>query len=223
MRYMYGGNIEMPPVIRMPGGGGVQSAAQHSQSLEGLFTHIPGLKIVMPSCPSDARGLLLSAISDRNPVLFFETKSLYAKVDKLEEEYDPIPLGLASVKREGGDVTIVATGPCVLKAMNAANQLAELGVEAEVIDPRTLYPLDTNTIFASVEKTGRLLIVTEECKRGAWSAELAAEVAEKRFDALKAPIIRVGALNTPVPLAKQLEDYYLPQVENIVTGVQSIL
>jgi len=223
MRYMYGGNIEMPLVIRMPGGGGVQSAAQHSQSLEGLFTHIPGLKVVMPSCPSDARGLLLSAIADRNPVLFFETKSLYAKVDKLEEEYDPIPLGSASVKREGGDVTIVATGPCVLKAMNAAGQLAEQGIEAEVIDPRTLYPLDTNTIFASVEKTGRLLIVTEECKRGAWSAELAAQVAEKRFCALKAPIARVGALNTPVPLAKQLEDYYLPQTENIITGVQSIL
>jgi len=223
MRYMYGGNIEMPLVIRMPGGGGVQSAAQHSQSLEGLFTHIPGLKIVMPSCPADARGLLLSAIADRNPVMFFETKSLYAKVDKLEEEYDPIPLGVANVKREGSDVTIVATGPCVLKAMQAADQLAGQGIEAEVIDPRTLYPLDTDTIFASVEKTGRLLIVTEECKRGAWSAELAAQVAEKKFGALKAPIARVGALNTPVPLAKQLEDYYLPQTENIVTGVQSIL
>lgn len=222
MRYMYGGNIEMPIVIRMPGGGGVQCAAQHSQSLEGLFTHIPGLKVVIPSTPGDARGLLLSAIRDRNPVMFFETKSLYAKVDKLEEEFEPIPLGVASIKREGTDVTIVATGPCVLKAVTAANQLAEDGINAEVIDPRTLYPLDKDAIYRSLEKTGRLLVVTEECKRGAWSAELAALVVEERFDLLKAPIVRIGSLNTPTPLAKQLEDYFLPQVENIVDGAKSI-
>jgi pyruvate dehydrogenase E1 component beta subunit len=222
MRYMYGGNIEMPIVIRMPGGGGVQSAAQHSQSLEGLFTHIPGLKVVMPSCPSDARGLLLSSIADRNPVMFFETKSLYSKVEKLEDEYDPIPLGSASVKREGSDVTIVATGASVFKASKAAEVLASEGVESEIIDPRTLYPLDYETIFKSLKKTGKLLIVTEECKRGAWSAEVAAEVSEKRFDLLKAPILRIGSLNTPAPLAKQLEDYYLPRVEDLVDGVRSI-
>jgi pyruvate dehydrogenase E1 component beta subunit len=222
MRYMYGGNIELPIVIRLPGGGGVQSAAQHSQSLEGLFTHIPGLKVVMPSSPSDARGLLLSSIADRNPVMFFETKSLYAKVEKLEEDYEPIPLGVATIKREGKDVTIVATGPCVLKAQKAADTLAEEGVEVEIIDPRTLYPLDTETIYKSLEKTGKLVIVTEECKRGAWSAEVAALVAEKHFELLKKPIVRIGSLNTPTPLAKQLEDYFLPQAENIVDGVRKI-
>ncbi len=222
MRYMYGGNIEMPIVIRMPGGGGVQCAAQHSQSLEGVFTHFPGLKVVVPSNPTDARGLLLSAIRDRNPVMFFETKSLYAKVEKMEEDFEPIPLGVGDIKREGQDITIVATGPCVNKALNAAKELAEQGIEAEVIDPRTLYPLDKELIYTSLNKTGKLLIVTEECKRGAWSAELAALVAEERFDLLKSPIVRIGALNTPTPLARQLEEYFLPQVPNIVEGALSI-
>jgi len=222
MRYMYGGNIELPIVIRFPGGGGVSAAAQHSQNLEGLLTHIPGLKVVMPSTPSDARGLMLSAVQDRNPVMFFECKSLYASVEKVEDDYEPIPLGLARIFREGKDVTIVATGACVRKALSAAKELANDGIEAEVIDPRTLYPLDTDTIFASVDKTGRLLVVTEECKRGAWSAELAAEVAEQRFDSLESPIVRVGALNTPTPLARQLEDYFLPQTQNIIDGVKSM-
>ena len=222
MRYMYGGNIELPIVIRFPGGGGVSAAAQHSQNLEGLLTHIPGLKVVMPSTPADARGLMLSAVQDRNPVMFFECKSLYASVEKVEDDYEPIPLGLARTFREGKDVTIVATGACVRKALSAAKELANDGIEAEVIDPRTLYPLDTDTIFASVDKTGRLLVVTEECKRGAWSAELAAEVAEQRFDSLESPIVRVGALNTPTPLARQLEDYFLPQTQNIIDGVKSM-
>lgn len=222
MRYMYGGNIELPIVIRFPGGGGVSAAAQHSQNLEGLLTHIPGLKVVMPSTPADARGLMLSAVQDRNPVMFFECKSLYASVEKVEDDYEPIPLGLARIFREGKDVTIVATGACVRKALSAAKELANDGIEAEVIDPRTLYPLDTDTIFASVDKTGRLLVVTEECKRGAWSAELAAEVAEQRFDSLESPIVRVGALNTPTPLARQLEDYFLPQTQNIIDGVKSM-
>ena len=222
MRYMYGGNIEMPIVIRFPGGAGVQAAAQHSQNLEGLLTHIPGLKVVIPSMPGDARGLMLTAIRDRNPVMFFETKSLYAKVEKLEDEFEPIPFGVASIKRQGGDITIVATGPGVSKALEAADVLAESGIEAEVIDPRTLYPLDKATIYASVEKTGRLLIVTEECKRGAWSAELASLVAEEKFDALKKKIVRIGALNTPTPLARHLEEYFLPQVEDIVKGAKSI-
>lgn len=222
MRYMYGGNIELPIVIRFPGGGGVSAAAQHSQNLEGLLTHIPGLKVVMPSTPADARGLMLSAVQDRNPVMFFECKSLYASVEKVEDDYEPIPLGLARIFREGKDVTIVATGACVRKALSAAKELADDGIEAEVIDPRTLYPLDTDTIFASVDKTGRLLVVTEECKRGAWSAELAAEVAEQRFDSLESPIVRVGALNTPTPLARQLEDYFLPQTQNIIDGVKSM-
>ena len=222
MRYMYGGNIEMPIVIRLPGGAGVQAAAQHSQNLEALLVHTPGLKVVMPSTPADARALMLSAIRDRNPVMFFETKSLYAKVEKLEEEFEPVPFGVAAVRREGSDITVVATGPCVYKALAAADELAEEGIEAEVIDPRTLYPLDTGTIYSSVEKTGKLLVVTEECKRGAWSAELASLVAENRFDALKKRIVRIGALNTPTPLAKQLEEHFLPQAADIVAGAKSV-
>lgn len=222
MRYMYGGNIEMPIVIRFPGGGGVQAAAQHSQNLEGLLAHIPGLKVVIPSTPSDARGLMLSAIRDRNPVMFFETKSLYSRVEKLEDGFSAIPLGVADVKKIGKDLSIVATGPCVAKALLAAAELSEAGIDAEVIDPRTLYPLDTQAIYASVEKTGRLLIVTEECKRGAWSAELASLVAENRFEALKRRIVRIGALNTPTPLARQLEEYFLPQVGDIVRGAKSL-
>lgn len=222
MRYMYGGNINMPMVIRFPGSGGVSAAAQHSQNLEALLVHIPGLKVVMPSTPGDARGLMLTAIRDDNPVMFFECKSLYAKVEKLPEEYAPIPFGRASVRREGKDVTIVATGACVPKALTASGTLAEEGIEAEVIDPRTLFPLDKETIFRSVEKTGHLVVVTEECKRGAWSGEVASLVAEEKFDALKAPIRRIGALNTPTALARQLEEYILPQVGNIVDGVRSI-
>lgn len=222
MRYMYGGNINMPIVIRFPGGGGVSAAAQHSQNLEALLAHIPGLKVVIPSTPGDARGLMLTAVQDDNPVMFFEYKSLYAKVEKLPEEYDPIPFGSASVKREGSDVTIVATGACVPKALTAAGELAEEGIEAEVIDPRTLFPLDKETIYKSIEKTGRLVVVTEECKRGAWSGELASLVAEERFEALKAPIVRIGALNTPTALAKQLEEYILPQVADIEAGVKKI-
>lgn len=222
MRYMYGGNIDMPIVIRFPGGGGVQAAAQHSQNLEALLTHIPGLKVVMPSTPGDARGLMLTAIQDDNPVMFFETKALYAKVEKLDEEYEPIPFGKASIRREGDDITIVATGLCVPKAIEAAKVLAEEGVEAEVIDPRTLYPFDKEAVFKSIDKTGRLMVVTEECKRGAWSAEVVSMAAEEKFDALKAPIVRIGALNTPTALAKQLEDYILPQTDNIVEGVRKI-
>ncbi|HWQ75892.1 MAG TPA: alpha-ketoacid dehydrogenase subunit beta [Syntrophomonas sp.] len=223
MRYMYGGNIEIPLVIRMPGGGGVQAAAQHSQNLEAFFTHIPGLKVVMPSTPGDARGLMLSAIRDRNPVIFFETKSLYARVEKLKEEFEPIPLGVGDIKRTGKDVTLVATGPSVRKALAAADILAAENIDVEVIDPRTLYPLDEDMIYKSVEKTGRLVIVTEECKRGAWSGELAAMVAENRFDDLKKKIVRIGALNTPVPLARQLEEYHLPQEADIVNAVKSVI
>ncbi|MBQ9067372.1 MAG: alpha-ketoacid dehydrogenase subunit beta [Clostridia bacterium] len=222
MRYMYGGNTEMPIVVRFPGDGSVSAAAQHSQSLEALLVHIPGLKVVYPSTAEDARGLLLTSIRDNNPVMFFETKSAYSTTEKLDEEFEPIPLGVGRIFREGTDLTIVATGPCVKKATKAAKELAAEGIEAEIIDPRTLYPLDKQMIYDSVKKTGKLLIVTDECKRGAWSAELSSLVAEECFDALKAPIIRIGALNTPVPLAPHLEDYHYPQVDDIVKGALSI-
>lgn len=222
MRYMYGGNTEMPIVVRFPGDGSVSAAAQHSQSLEALLVHIPGLKVVYPSTPGDARGLFLTAVRDNNPVMYFETKSLYSRTEKVEEEFEAIPFGVASIRREGTNLTIVATGPCVKKALTAAKELSEQGIEAEVIDPRTLYPLDKETIYNSVRKTGHLLIITDECKRGAWSAELSSLVAEECFDALKAPIIRIGALNTPVPLAPQLEDYHFPQADDVVKGALTI-
>lgn len=222
MRYMYGGNTEMPIVVRFPGDGRVSAAAQHSQSLEGLLVHIPGLKVVYPSNPSDARGLFLTAVRDNNPVMFFETKALYSVTQKCEEDWDAIPFGVASTVREGNDITIVATGMCVKMATKAAKQLSAEGIEAEVIDPRTLYPLDKETIFNSVRKTGKLLVISDEVKRGAWTAELSSLVAEECFDALKAPIIRIGALNTPVPLSPVLEDYHFPQVDDIVKGALSI-
>lgn len=223
MRYMYGGNTEMPIVVRFPGDGDVSAAAQHSQSLEALLVHIPGLKVVYPSTPTDAYGLMLSSIADQNPVMYFETKALYTKMEKLDlDELEPIPLGVGKIVREGSDLTIVATGPCVDKAKKAAKELAEEGIEAEIIDPRTLYPLDKQIIFDSVDKTGKFLVVTDECKRCAWSAEVASLVAEEKFDALKAPIVRIGALNTPVPLAPQLEKYHYPSVEDIIAGAKTI-
>ncbi len=222
MRYMYGGNIELPMVVRFPGGGGIQAAAQHSQNLENLLVHIPGLKVVYPTTVEDARGLMLSAINDKNPVMFFEHKYLYATMEEVTEEFEPIPFGKAAIRKEGSDVTIVATGYCVNKALTAAEKLAGEGIKAEVIDPRTLFPLDTATIYQSVDKTGKLVVVTEENKRSAWSAEMAALVAEDKYDSLKAKIVRIGALNTPTPFAKNLEDYVLPQEEDIINGVKEI-
>lgn len=226
MHYWFGEKRSVPITFRLPGGSGGQAAAQHSQNLEALFTHIPGLKVVIPSTPKDARGLLLAAIRDNDPVCFFENKFTYGMVQEIEddeyENFDAIPLGVADVKREGSDITIVATGAMVPKALAAAQELAKDGIQAEVVDPRTLYPLDKETIYNSIRKTGRLLVVTEEHKRGAWSAEMAALAAEELFDDLKAPIVRIGALNTPHPFVRVLEEYVLPQVVDIVNGVKSI-
>lgn len=222
-RYMYGGRVQVPMVLRCACGGYVTGAAQHSQSLEGLFTHIPGLKVVYPSNPQDALGLLISSIRDDNPVVFMEHQTLYGVKGEVSEDFEPIPLGKGRIAKEGKDITLVATGVQVGKALEAAELLEKEGVSIEVIDPRCLYPLDKEMIYNSVEKTGRVVIATEECKRGAWSAELASRIAEERFDALKKPIIRVGALDTPVPFAQPLEDYVLPQTEYIVNAVKSIL
>lgn len=222
-RYMYGGRVEVPMTIRCACGGYVTGAAQHSQSLEGIFTHIPGLKVVYPSNPQDAKGLLISSIRDNNPVIFFEHQTLYGIKGEVTDDFDPIPLGRGKIVREGSDVTVIATGAQVAKAVEAAEQLKEAGIDCEVIDPRTLYPLDKEMIYKSVDKTGRVVIVTEECKRGAWSAEVASEIAEEKFDVLKTKIVRVGALNTPVPFAGTLEHYMLPQVEYIVDAVKSVI
>ncbi|MCD8349012.1 MAG: alpha-ketoacid dehydrogenase subunit beta [Planctomycetaceae bacterium] len=219
MRYMFGGKISLPMVVRLPAGAGVGAAAQHSQSLEAWVTHVPGLKVVYPSTPQDALGLMLSAIDDDNPVMFVEHKAIYAVKGEVEN-FDPIPLGKGDVKRQGSDVTIVATGKMVYEALEAAKTLAADGIEAEVIDPRTLYPLDKDLIAQSLAKTHKLVIVTEENKRGAYSGEIAAIVAEDYFDLLDAPIARIGALNSPVPFCPQLEQYYLPHSKDIIAAVK---
>ncbi len=222
-RYMYGGRVTVPMVVRCACGGYVTGAAQHSQSIEGMLAHIPGLKVAYPSNPQDAKGLLIAAIRDDNPVVFLEHQTFYGVKGEITEDFEPIPLGKGKIVREGSDVTVVATGVQVGKAMEAAEQLAAEGTSVEVIDPRCLYPLDKELIYGSVEKTGKIVIVTEECKRGAWSGELASRIAEDRFEALKKPIVRVGALDTPVPFSQPLEHYMLPQTEYIVSAIQSVL
>ncbi len=221
-RYMYGGGMKVPMVVRMAVGGGLQCAAQHSQSLEAFLVHIPGLKVVYPSTPADALGLMISSIRDENPVMFFEHQLLYQVSDNVPDGFEPIPLGIADVKKEGSDITIVATGLCVKKSLDAAELLAKEGINAEVVDPRTLYPLDKETIYRSLAKTRKVVIVTEEVKRGAWSAEMASNIAEDMFESLDKKIVRVGALNTPVPFTVSLEEYVLPQVNNIVDAVKSV-
>ncbi|MCG0276195.1 MAG: alpha-ketoacid dehydrogenase subunit beta [Thermosediminibacteraceae bacterium] len=223
MRYMFGGKISLPMVVRLPGGAGVQAAAQHSQCLEAWLTHVPGIKVVYPSTPKDALGLLISSIRDDNPVAFIEHKLLYSLKGEVPDENEPIPLGLADVKRPGRDVTIVATGLMVHKALNAAKELAKEGIEAEIIDPRTLFPLDKETIFNSIKKTHKVVIVTEEVKRGGWGGELAAIIAEEIFDYLDAQIVRIGSLNVPMPFTTVLENYVIPNEIDIINGVKSIL
>lgn len=223
MRYMFGGKIKLPITFRTMAGAGISAAAQHSQSLEAWFTHVPGLKVVFPATPKDALGLIISSIRDDNPVLFIEHKLLYATEGEVPDENEPIPLGVADVKRPGKDVTIVATGFMVHKALQASEELSKEGVEAEVVDPRTLFPLDKETIYNSIKKTHKVVLVTEEVKRGAWSGELAADIAEEVFDSLKAPVKRIGALNTPIPFSAPLEKYVIPNEVDIINAVKSIV
>jgi acetoin:2,6-dichlorophenolindophenol oxidoreductase subunit beta len=212
--FMSGGQLTVPLVVRTQGGAGTRGAAQHSQSMEAWLTHIPGLKVVMPSNASDAAGLLESAIDDPNPVVFVENKALYFR--KGEVSGDPVPLGEAHVVRPGEDVTIVATSRMVGEALAAAE---DLDVDCEVIDPRTLVPLDLDTIVASVRKTNRLVIAHEAVEFGGFGAEIAAAVTEAAFDYLDAPPVRVGAPFTPVPLSPPLEDAYLPGRDDIKEAV----
>ena len=223
MRYMFGGKIKLPITFRTMAGAGISAAAQHSQSLEAWFTHVPGIKVVFPSTPKDALGLIISSIRDDNPVLFIEHKLLYALEGEVPDTNEPIPLGVADVKRPGKDVTVVATGFMVHKALQAADQLAKEGIEIEVVDPRTLFPLDKETIYNSINKTHKVVIVTEEIKRGAWSGELAANIAEDCFETLKAPIKRIGSLNTPIPFSPPLEKYVVPNEVDIINSVKSIV
>lgn len=223
LRYMFGGQTKVPMVIRTPFGAGVNIASHHSQSLEAWFMHTSGLKVAMPSTPYDAKGLLKTAIRDDNPVMFFEHKLLYPIKGQVPEEEYTIPFGVADVKREGKDVTIVATLYMVHKALAAAKELGEQGIEAEVIDPRTVVPLDKKAIINSVKKTGRLVIVSEDCKTAGVSAEIAALVAEEALDYLDAPIKRVAEPDTPIPFSPPLEQFVIPNEKSIIKAVKEIV
>lgn len=233
MTYMSGGKLSVPMIMRCPVGATTR-AAQHSQSLEGLFIHIPGLKVIAPCTAYDAKGLLKTAIRDDNPVMVFEHKLLYGSKgnraetgalspssDVPEEEY-LIPFGQAAIRREGKDVTIIGKLVTVYRALQAADMLAKDGIEAEVIDPRTLVPFDWETLLTSVKKTGRLVVVDEEAGTGGWAAEIAALAVDKAFDYLDAPVLRVAAENTPVPFAPEMEKFYLPNADKIVAAVKRL-
>ena len=223
IRYMFGGNIRVPLVIRTTIGGLRRAAAQHSQSLEAWFTHVPGLKIAIPSSPYAAKGLLKTAIRDDNPVLFFEHQQLMRTKGPVPEEEYLLPFGQAEVVREGKDLTVVATSLMLTRVLNAAKELETQGISIEVIDPRTLMPFDKDTILASVQKTGRLLIVHQACKTSGFGAEIAAIVAEEGFESLISPIRRLGSLDVPVPFSPKLEDFVVPTEQRIVREVLDIL
>jgi pyruvate/2-oxoglutarate/acetoin dehydrogenase E1 component len=222
-RYMFGGKTTVPMVIRSEGGAGRSIAAHHSQSLEALWTHFPGVYVVMPATPFDAKGLLKAAIRDDNPVMFIEHKMIYNNEGYVPDEDYVIPFGVADVKREGSDVTVISYSRMVLRALEAAEKLAEEGISVEVIDLRTLKPLDMETIAASVRKTGRVVGVTEAYKTGSFLSELATVIQEEVFDWLDAPVVRVAAADVPVPMSEPLEDACIPSVDRIIAGIRQAL
>ncbi len=222
IHYMSGGQSNVPLVLRTAAGAGTGAGAQHSQSLENWLVHIPGLKVVQPATPYDAKGLLKAAIADDNPVIFYEHKLCYQETGDVPEESYQIPLGVADVKRKGADVTVIATSIMVQKALEAAEIVAG-AISVEVIDPRTLVPLDMNTILTSVAKTGRVLVVTEAVKRGGFGGEIVAQIAESHVaTALKLPICRLGGEAVPMPVALELERLAIPQVETIVACLRQM-
>jgi pyruvate dehydrogenase E1 component beta subunit len=222
-RYMSGGQIRCPMVMRGPSGAAAQVAAQHSQSLEAWYAHVPGLVVVMPSTPRDAKGLLKSSIRDDNPVMFMENEVLYNVKGEVPDEEYHIPLGLGDIKREGKDVTLVAWSRMVLTALAAAEKLAADGIECEVVDPRTLRPLDEELIFQSVAKTNRCVVVEESWRYCGFGAEIADRVQRECFWDLDAPVIRVTSADVPMPYAKVLETSYLPQPDAVVAAVHQVL
>ncbi|WHF28958.1 alpha-ketoacid dehydrogenase subunit beta [Bacillus altitudinis] len=223
-RYMFGGKGKVPLVVRTPAGSGTGAAAQHSQSLEAWMAHIPGLKVVQPSTAYDAKGLLKAAMDDDNPVIFYEHKLLYKTIGEVPEEQYSIPLGKADVKRSGKDVTIVATAIMVHKAFEAAKELEAEGIDVEIIDPRTLVPLDEETIIESVKKTGKCIVVHEAVKRGGYGGEIASMIAESEaFDYLDAPIKRLGGLAVPIPYNPTLEKAVIPQVPDIIEAAKELV
>ena len=222
-RYMFGGKAQTPLVIRTMVGAGLRAAAQHSQMLTSLWTHIPGLKVVCPSSPYDAKGLLIQAIRDNDPVIFCEHKLLYSLQGEVPEEYYAIPFGEANFLRDGKDVTLVSYGRTVNTALDAARSLAGRGVDCEVIDLRTTSPLDEDSILESVEKTGRLVVIDEANPRCSMATDISALVAQKAFASLKAPIEMVTAPHTPVPFSDALEDLYIPDAAKIEKAVLTVI
>ncbi len=223
-RFMFGGKATVPMVIRMAEGSGTGAAAQHSQSLESLLAHIPGLKVVLPSTPGDAKGLLTSAIRDPNPVCFIEHKLLYKTKGPVPDGEHAIPLGIADVKRSGRDITVVAGSIMVQRSLEAAERLAQEGIDVEVIDPRTLRPLDVDTIVGSVRKTGRLLVVHEACRTGGWAGEVIACVTDSEaFAYLDAPPRRLAGADVPIPYNRRLERAAVPQVEAIEREIRALV
>ncbi len=219
-RYMSGGQLKVPLTIRTQGGAGWSPGAQHAQQLESWFVHVPGLKVVFPASPADARGLLWSAIYDDNPVVVFEHRLLYPIKEQLPEKLEPVPIGKARVVREGSDVTVVATGPLVHRSLAAANEAAEEGISVEIVDPRSLQPLDVETLVASVEKTNRVVVAHEAVTRGGFGAEVAAVLQAEAFDWLDAPIERVGARFAPLAFATAMEQYVIPQPADVLAAIR---
>ena len=223
IRYMFGGKAKVPMVVRTPGGGGIGLAAQHSQSIEALFFHFPGLKVVMPSSAYDVKGLLSSSIDDDNPVIFFEHKLLYNTKGEVPEDPYTIPLGKGEVKRKGSDITVVATSYMVTKVLNVAEKLSGEGISLEVVDPRTIKPLDMDLIAESVKKTGRAVLVEEAYYSGGFTCYLAAEIMKSCFDWLDAPVLRVAAFDCPIPYENNLENMVIPGEDRIEEGIRKVL
>lgn len=222
-RYMFGGQTKVPVVYRMTGGSGGQQAAQHSQSLEVLYAHIPGLKVVMPSTPYDAKGLLKAALNDYNPVVFIEHKMLYSTKGPVPEEEYMVPIGKGDIKRKGSDITVVATSFMVSRALEAAESLSSEGISVEVVDPRTIRPLDKELIIDSVKKTGRLVVVHEACKSYGMAGEIMALTIEEAYRSLKSPPMRVCGYDIPMPYNRNLEIMAIPSKEDIERAVRSSL
>jgi pyruvate dehydrogenase E1 component beta subunit len=224
MRFMFGGKAKVPLVLRTPAGSGTGAAAQHSESLEAWFVHVPGLKVVMPSTPYDVKGLLLASIEDDNPVIFVETKLLYKTKGVVPEEYYTIPLSQSDIKREGTDLTIIAYSIMVSRALEAAEELAKEGLQLEIVDPRTLKPFDPEPMIQSVKKTGKALVVHEAPITGGFGGEVVAQlVASEAFDYLDAPVRRLAGLDIPIPYNRELERRTVPQVEDIVREARALV
>jgi pyruvate/2-oxoglutarate/acetoin dehydrogenase E1 component len=219
-RYMSGGQLTVPLTVRTQGGAGWSPGAQHAQQLEAWFVHVPGLKVVFPSTPEDVRGLLWSSIYDDNPVIFFEHRTLYGLKGEVPEQLDPIEIGKARVHREGEDVTVVATGRLVHEALAAAEEAEGEGISVEVVDPRTLLPLDEDAIVESVKKTNRAVVAHEAVVRMGFGAEIAALVQERAFDYLDAPVERVGAKFAPLPFAPVMEEFVIPHQADVLAAIK---